>query len=386
MTDKTVTIKNATNKELDELLIRLRKERELQNVIGELKRNSTSPNSYSYEQAAISTEEPIESLYHEGINDVLAHYGILGMKWGVRRYQNKDGSHTKAGQVRYASPNQRGQKTLEKRIAKNEARELIRKDKTFSKPENVRGMAENASQTMGQNKAYLAESKSIFNKLSKAGLTGRTLNNAYQEKMLDVVDKYMKNDKTTYSPSGDMRISMALIEFNGDKYLTPVLVDNKEIRHAEDEHIYGLYSVNKNGKLILVDDETFAHENKDLFLTHYGILGMKWGVRRERGPDGRVKTKSVSADFKESRELKAKGYKNLSNAELKALTQRLENERKLRDLSMSDQQKGLDFVRTATAAGTTIAGLYALSTTPLGKAVEGAVKKALSNQTRLKGV
>ena len=39
-----------------------------------------------------------------GYPDYLAHYGILGQKWGIRRFQNEDRTLTEEGKKRYAKP------------------------------------------------------------------------------------------------------------------------------------------------------------------------------------------------------------------------------------------------------------------------------------------
>lgn len=45
------------------------------------------------------------------VNGELYHYGIKGMKWGVRRYQKKDGSLTSAGKKRYSEDTASKQKS-----------------------------------------------------------------------------------------------------------------------------------------------------------------------------------------------------------------------------------------------------------------------------------
>ena len=50
----------------------------------------------------------------------LYHYGVLGMKWGVRRYQNADGSLTPAGR-KHAQE-----------LADKEARKAVKKDRKYA--------------------------------------------------------------------------------------------------------------------------------------------------------------------------------------------------------------------------------------------------------------
>ena len=50
------------------------------------------------------------------LEDHLEHHGILGMKWGVRRYQNKDGSLTAAGRKRYLNDDGSYNDTAKKEI------------------------------------------------------------------------------------------------------------------------------------------------------------------------------------------------------------------------------------------------------------------------------
>ena len=50
-------------------------------------------------------------------DNYLAHHGIKGQKWGVRQYQNTDGSLTAEGRRRYGVGPERGSKeALKKKL------------------------------------------------------------------------------------------------------------------------------------------------------------------------------------------------------------------------------------------------------------------------------
>lgn len=48
----------------------------------------------------------------------LYHHGILGMKWGIRRFQNEDGTLTDAGKSRYGDVRKEKKRVLKKKLSK----------------------------------------------------------------------------------------------------------------------------------------------------------------------------------------------------------------------------------------------------------------------------
>ncbi len=63
------------------------------------------------EKGSVNIMEHLYLAHYETDDDYLAHYGILGQKWGVRRYQNSDGTLTPAGYKHYGLNNLKKSKT-----------------------------------------------------------------------------------------------------------------------------------------------------------------------------------------------------------------------------------------------------------------------------------
>lgn len=106
------------------------------------------------------------------------------------------------------------------------------------------------------------------------------------------------------------------------------------------------------------------------YLIHYGVPGMKWGVRRKQASSGSKKSRrqkrraTYSKDYLESESLRKKNYKQLSNAELNKLNKRMNLEQNYKRLNPKGIDKGIAVSKKIIAVGATAAGIYALSKNP----------------------
>jgi hypothetical protein len=117
-------------------------------------------------------------------------------------------------------------------------------------------------------------------------------------------------------------------------------------------------------------------------LVHYGILGMKWGIRRTPEQLARARGRSTTdeshEDYKKAHT--SKSIKSMSDAELRNRLNRLQMERQYSQLSESSVNKGKEFAQKLFKAGTTVA---AVTTTAL--TIYNNVDKIKAILTKTKG-
>lgn len=116
-------------------------------------------------------------------------------------------------------------------------------------------------------------------------------------------------------------------------------------------------------------------DDKDV-LIHYGKLGMRWGRRSGS---------SESSDSVSTRTIGKKKAKNLSNAELKQVVERLNLEKKYKEVNPKGLSKANKIVLGVLAAGTTVNAAIAFAGSPAGQRLASFVKNAATRGNVYKG-
>ena len=119
------------------------------------------------------------------------------------------------------------------------------------------------------------------------------------------------------------------------------------------------------------------------YLYHYGIPGMRWGVRRSKKSLARARKKAnIHDDYKNAHNKKS--IKSMSNAELDSRISRLNKEKQYKNLRLSEKGRLMDVghkqLQKYALLGTTLVGVAATTTTIAVKYGKPVVNKILEHR------
>ena len=123
------------------------------------------------------------------------------------------------------------------------------------------------------------------------------------------------------------------------------------------------------------------NSNQSPELYHFGVKGMRWGVRKASPSGSGTKSYKSSRDYNAANRLRRKakgsGTKSLTNKEMKMLNTRLELEKKYNQLNPSSLEKGRKVLSTTVSVVGGVTALYAVTKSPLITDVKNLFEKKL---------
>lgn len=279
----------------------------------------------------------------------LSHFGVKGMRWGVRKAEDSSG----------------GSSGPSKKAVKAEKKWEKEAGKSFFKDWN------NAAKYMNQTGIHKINNKPEYK--NKNLKFGTPLERRYHNEMGREFTKAMTASakaRLGSSPLGGRELKYNLAK-NGED-IEFRLTDAK---HDALEDFYILAKRNSLGFIVSVEvisKEILAqNDNVEEFLEHYGVKGMKWGVRsadRPAASGDAVKYRGVMV------KARAGGIKSLTNKELQDFITRANLERQYKTLNPSAFKRGAGIVKGLLGVGRTANEVIGFVNSPAGKQLQESFK------------